>query len=67
MGAIGCPETPVNNNHSTLRDIPEERRSRLRRGGNLKFRLINFVINIQVIHHREDRVFDSKDQLVYVV
>jgi hypothetical protein len=33
---IGCPETSVNNYHSTLRVIPEQRRSRLYHGGNLK-------------------------------
>jgi hypothetical protein len=27
MGPISCPETSVNNYHSTLRNIPEERRS----------------------------------------
>jgi len=27
MGPIGCPETSVTNYHSTLRNIPEERRS----------------------------------------
>jgi hypothetical protein len=27
MGPIGCPETSVNSYQSTLRDIPEERRS----------------------------------------
>jgi hypothetical protein len=27
MGPIGCPETSVKNYHSTLRYIPEERRS----------------------------------------
>jgi hypothetical protein len=28
MGPIDCPETSVENYDSTLRDIPEERRSR---------------------------------------
>jgi hypothetical protein len=27
MGPIGCPETSVQNYHSTLRNIAEERRS----------------------------------------
>jgi hypothetical protein len=27
MGLIGCPEMSVQNYHSTLRNIPEERRS----------------------------------------
>jgi hypothetical protein len=33
MGMISCPETSVQNYHSTLRNIPEERR---KRGGSLK-------------------------------
>jgi hypothetical protein len=33
MGPIGCSETSVNNYQSTLCNIPEERRSNLRRGG----------------------------------
>jgi hypothetical protein len=35
MGTIRCPETSVNNYHSTPRNIPEERRSHQRRGGSL--------------------------------
>jgi hypothetical protein len=31
MGLIVCPETSVRNYHSTLRNIPEEQRSRLPR------------------------------------
>ena len=38
MGPIGCPEASVKNYRSTLRKIPEERRSALRRGGSLKSR-----------------------------
>jgi hypothetical protein len=38
MGPISYPETSVHNYHSTLRNIPEERRSRLDRGGGLKSR-----------------------------
>jgi hypothetical protein len=33
-----CPETSVKKYPSTLRDIPEERRSHVPRGGNLKSR-----------------------------
>jgi hypothetical protein len=33
-----CPETSSQNYHSTLRNIPEKRRSRLHRGGRLKLR-----------------------------
>jgi hypothetical protein len=32
MGQIGCPETSVTNYQSTLRNIPEERRTHLHRG-----------------------------------
>jgi hypothetical protein len=35
-GLIGCPETSVQNYHSTLRKIPEERISHLHHGGSLK-------------------------------
>jgi hypothetical protein len=31
MGLEGCPETPVEDYHSTLRNIPEERRSQVLR------------------------------------
>jgi hypothetical protein len=36
MGSICCPEISITNYHSTLRETPEERRSHLHRGGNLK-------------------------------
>jgi len=36
IGPISCPETSVNNYQSTLRNISEERRSHLQRGGILK-------------------------------
>jgi hypothetical protein len=38
IGPIVCPETSVSNYHCTLRNIPEERRSYLHRGGTLKSR-----------------------------
>jgi hypothetical protein len=38
MGQIGYPETSVQNYYSVLRNIPEEGRSRLHRGGSLKSR-----------------------------
>jgi hypothetical protein len=38
MGPIGCPETSVQNYHSALRNIPEERSSQRHRAGNLKSR-----------------------------
>jgi len=36
MEPIGCPETSVRNYHYSLRNDPEERGSRLLRGGSLK-------------------------------
>jgi hypothetical protein len=36
MGSIGYPETSARNYHYMLRNIPEERSSRLLRGGRLK-------------------------------
>jgi hypothetical protein len=38
MGPVVCPETSVTNYQSTLRNIPEERRSHLHRGESLKSR-----------------------------
>jgi len=40
MGPLNCPETSVRNYHSTLRHIPEGRRSHLHRGGSLKSRIV---------------------------
>ena len=39
MGPIGSPETSIQNHRSTLRNIPEERRSQLHRGVSLKSRI----------------------------
>jgi hypothetical protein len=36
MGPIVCPETSVQNYHSKLRNVPEECRAHLHRGGSLK-------------------------------
>jgi hypothetical protein len=44
MGPIGCPETSVTNYESTLRDIPEERRSHLHGGASLKSRKFAFPL-----------------------
>jgi hypothetical protein len=38
MGPIGCPETSLQNYHTTLRNISEEHRSHLHRGGSLESR-----------------------------
>jgi hypothetical protein len=43
MEPIGCPETSVHRFYSTLHNIPEERRSYLHRGGNLKLRTFGIV------------------------
>jgi hypothetical protein len=41
MEAVRCPETSVNNYHTTPRyNIPEERRSHQRRGGSLKSKFL---------------------------
>jgi hypothetical protein len=39
MGPSGCPETSVRSYHDTLRNISEERKSHLLRGGSLKSRI----------------------------
>jgi hypothetical protein len=36
MGSIHCPETSVNNYHTTPRNFPEERRFHQHRGGSLE-------------------------------
>jgi hypothetical protein len=46
MGPIGCPETSVQNYHSTLHNIPEERRSHLHRGGSLKTRMFHSSVTV---------------------
>jgi hypothetical protein len=43
-GTIGCPETSVQNYCSTLRNIPEERRSHLHSGGSLKSLCSEFIL-----------------------
>ena len=40
VGQIGCPETSAHNCQSTLRDLQEERRSRVRRGGSFNLRTV---------------------------
>jgi hypothetical protein len=47
------PETSVKDYHSTLRDIPEERKSLQHRGGSLKSHFV-FITNNSPLHfHRE--------------
>jgi hypothetical protein len=52
MGSIAFPETSVTNYHSTLHNIPEERRSHPFRGGNLKSLLVVVTSPWQVSHLR---------------
>jgi hypothetical protein len=47
MGPIRCPETSVNDYHTTPRNIPEERRSHRNRGGSLKSRFPIFVDRVE--------------------
>jgi len=44
MEPTGCPETSVANYHSTLRNISEERRFNLHRGGRLQSRVVKLRI-----------------------
>jgi hypothetical protein len=46
IGMIGSPDTPVTDYQSTLRNVSEERRSRLHRGGSLKSRIEVFLNSI---------------------
>jgi len=45
MEQISYPETPVRNYQHTLRNIPEERRSRVRRGGSLKSHNVGLYVH----------------------
>ena len=48
MGPIRCPETSVKDYHSTLRNIPKERRSNQHRGGSLKLRIFMVLFKDRV-------------------
>jgi hypothetical protein len=48
MGPISFPETSVQNCHSTLRHIPEERRSHLHGGGSLKSRMFSPAVRVPI-------------------
>jgi hypothetical protein len=54
MGPIGCPETSVQNCHSTLRNIPKEGRPHLHRGGSLKSRNANSTCT-SVVHSSQEQ------------
>jgi hypothetical protein len=57
MGPIGCPETSVHNYHSTLRNIRDERRCQLHRGGSLKSReVISLCANSLFMSSPYDRL-----------
>jgi len=43
MRTTGCSETSVTNCQSTLYNIPEERTSRVHRGGTLKSQMIDWM------------------------
>ena len=53
MGPTGCPETPVKDYDSTLRNIPEERGSRQHRGGSLESRHLRLILSIVAFQRRE--------------
>jgi hypothetical protein len=54
-GPIGCPETSVQNYHTTLRNTPEERRSHRHGSGTLKLRV--FLL--------QKRVMSTCDSLIH--
>jgi hypothetical protein len=58
----GCHETSVRNYHCTPRNIPEERRSHLLRGGNVKLRR-DWTDQIQYLSYFKER-FISESNLV---
>jgi hypothetical protein len=57
MGPIGCPETSVHNYYSTLRNIPEERRSYVHGGGSLKSRVVRLNFQLRENHAKEGRTY----------
>jgi hypothetical protein len=69
MGPIGFTETSVENYHSTLRNIPEERRSQLHRGGSLKS--LKLAGSCEYVNEHSssirDKVFPDSVQEYYVL
>ena len=60
MGHIGCPETSVRNYHNSLRNDPEERSSRLLRGGSEKSRCdVLFIFTVHKYQHIYGKVLLS--------
>jgi hypothetical protein len=47
MGPIHFPETTANNHHTTLHNIPEERKGHQHRGGSMKCRKVNDVFSVK--------------------
>ena len=61
MGPIGCPETSLRNYRCTLRNNPEERRTRQLRGGSLKSRTALPARGIFSYHCALDDVKTSRE------
>jgi len=68
MRPWGCPETSVRNYGSTLRNIPEERRSRLHRGGSLKSRMDAWIgWSFSMSEEKGDSVRNCEEQIYGLV
>jgi hypothetical protein len=60
MGPIGYPEMSVSNYQSTLHDIPEERISRLHRGGSLNSRVVRTGCHMYGSFNLNGRLCENK-------
>jgi hypothetical protein len=58
MGPIRCPETSVNSNHTTPRNIPEKCRSHQHRGSSLKY-VLKLLIALRNLGSQSDIAEDS--------
>jgi hypothetical protein len=68
MGPIRCPETSLNNYHTTPRNIPEERRYLQHRGESLKSKRNIICIEIKWLFYRiHVMVWEQKAKLFYVI
>ena len=65
IGPIDFPETSAGNFHSALRNIPEDRRSRLHRGESLKLRKVTFVLEEARLKGGPDPVPDMKQCVIF--
>jgi hypothetical protein len=66
MGPISCPETSVNNYHTTPCNYPEDHKFHQHRGGSLKS---NLTTNVNIIggqwpYHYVHQLSDSRDTLL---